>query len=552
MTSHAERYRQIAETLARHGLGFLVGAAGMDRWLPLQHGLFGHEKREEAFSNPEHLRLALEELGPTFIKLGQVLSTRPDLLPLDYQTELAKLQDAAPPVAGSMISEVVASQLGKTTAELFASFDLEPLATASIGQAHAATLFDGTEVVVKVRRPGVVEQIEEDLEILRNLATAVGRHWEAAADWDVEGMANEFAQSLRAELDYLQEGRNTERFAANFAASPDVHIPRVYWDTTTSRVLTLERISGTKVNDTQGLDRAGIDRHKLADRAASIAAKMIFDDGFFHADPHPGNLFVEPEGRIGLIDFGMVGTIDDELRLKLGRLLVALVSKRPERIASALIKLSTVRGNVDPAALRSDIVPIVALYADRSLDQVSVGDVAREVLALLRRHHLHLPRQMALLVKMVVMTEGMGVLLDPKFQLGQVLAPYARRLALERFSPHAVTRRLAQSGADMAELLVDLPEQLHRATELLDSGGLEVHLRAAELTPMVDRVERVGQRLVVAMIAGALIKGIGDLVALDQRRWQSWHVPLVSAGLGAVGAFGAYLTWTARRHRRNP
>jgi len=552
MTSHSERYGQIAETLGRHGLGFLVSAAGLDRWLPLQHGLFGHEKREEAFSNPEHLRLALEELGPTFIKLGQVLSTRPDLLPPNYQVELAKLQDAAPPVAGSMISEVIALQLGKTTAELFASFELTPLASASIGQAHAATLFDGTEVVVKVRRPGIVEQTEEDLEILHNLAAIVTRHWEAAADWDVERIAQEFAQSLRSELNYLQEGKNAERFAANFAGSPNVHIPRVYWDTTTSRVLTLEKISGTKVTDVQGLDRAGIDRRMLAEHAASIAAKMIFDDGFFHADPHPGNLFVEREGRIGLIDFGMVGSIDDELRLKLGRLMVALVSKRPERIASALIRLSTVRGNIDPAALQSDLLPIVALYADRSLDQVSVRDVAGEVLALLRRHHLHLPPQMALLIKMVVMTEGMGVLLDPKFQLGHVLAPYARRLALERFSPHALARQLARSGADMAEFFVDLPEQLNRASDLLENGGLEVHLRAAELTPMIDRVERVGQRLVVAMIAGALIKGVGDLVALDQRRWQSWHVPLVSAGVGAVGAFGAYLTWTARMRRRRP
>lgn len=548
MTNHRERYRQIAETLGRHGLGFLVGAAGLEKWIPLQHGLFGHEQRDEAFSNPEHLRLALEELGPTFIKLGQLLSTRTDLLPAHYQVELAKLQDAAPPVAGSVISDVVAMELGKDTSDAFAFFDVVPMATASIGQAHAATLFDGTKVIVKVRRPGVVEQIEEDLEILRNLAAMADRRWAAATNYDVVGLADEFAHSLRSELDYLQEGRNAERFAANFAEIADVHIPRVFWDTTTSRVLTLERINGTKVTNTASLDRAGIDRRLLANRAAGILAKMIFDDGYFHADPHPGNLFVETGGRIGLIDFGMVGTLDDELRTKLSRLLVALLGKQPDRIATALIGLSTVRTNIDRARLRIDVGPIVALYDNRSLDEISIGDITREVLALLRRHHLHLPTQLALLVKTVVMAEGLGVLLDPQFQLGRVLAPYAQRLAFQQFSPRALARRLISSGADLTELVAELPEQLRRAVDVLDSGGLDVHLRAAELEPLVGRIERVGQRLVVAMMAGALIKGIGGLVSVD-RRWQAWHVPLVNAGLGAVGLFGAYLAWTARARR---
>ena len=243
-----------------------------------------------------------------FVKLGQILSTRADLVPPDYQAELAKLQDAAPPVDAEVVGDVLAHEFGSDATAMFATFDFEPLAAASIGQAHAATLPDGTEVAVKVRRPGAVEQIEQDLEILQDLAARAGRHWTAAADYDLVGLAEEFAQTVRSELDYLREGRNAERFAANFADDPDVHIPRVFWEATTSRVLTLERVRGIKVSDLDALDAAGIDRRALAERATRVTAQMVFRDGFFHADPHPGNFFVESAGRIGLIDFGMVGS----------------------------------------------------------------------------------------------------------------------------------------------------------------------------------------------------------------------------------------------------
>jgi ubiquinone biosynthesis protein len=549
VTSHAERYRQITQTLTRHGLGFLVGAAGLQRWFPFEHGLLGHQHRTAPYSNAEHLRLALEELGPAFIKLGQILSTRSDLLPPHYLIELAKLQDAAPPVAGGSISDTAAQELGRSVAEAFASFDLTPLASASIGQAHAATLFDGTDVVVKVRRPGVVEQIEQDLEILQNLAARAARHWRAAADYDLPGLTQEFATTLRAELDYLAEGRNAERIAANFRDHPEVHIPRVFWNTTTARVLTLERIRGIKVDDLAGLDHVGIDRRTLATSVAAIAAKMIFDDGFFHADPHPGNLFIEPGGRIGLIDFGMVGAIDEPLRHRLGGLLVALVGQQPDRIAGALRAMTTTRGTVDRAQLDSDIVPIVALYENRSLDEVPIGALIRQVLTVLRRHRLHLPPEMALLMKMVVMTEGMGVALDPKFQLGPILAPYAQRLAAQRFSPRRVGRRLAHSGIDLADLLIDLPEQLRQMLEI-NQGGSGAHQRATELEPIAERMEQVGQRLVLALIAAALIKGAADLISSDGTRWQTLRAPIAGAGMGIASACGMYLTWTARRGRR--
>lgn len=540
------RYQEISEVLARHGLGFLVGITGLERWVPFHQGLLGHERRAEPYTNPDHLRLALEELGPTFIKLGQLLSTRPDLLPPQYQTELAKLQDGAPPVPGATIRQLIREELGSEPDEVFADFTLDPLASASIGQAHAATLHDGTPVVVKVRRPDVIPTIEADLDILQNLAVQISHRWEAAADYNLPGIAADFAQTLRAELDYLQEGRNAERFAENFSSDPRVHIPRVFWETTTSRVLTLERIVGMKVNDLAALDRAGIDRAALAVRSAGIAIKMVFDDGFFHADPHPGNLFIESDGRIGLIDFGMVGEVNDKLRGQLGVLLTALARSDPGRVGSALLDLSVTRQAVDRSRLRADVTRFIALYEGRQLNQIEIGPLITQAVALMRTYHLQMPQELAKLLKMLIMAEGIGVELDPGFNLGVILAPYARKLMFARFAPQALATRIAAAGADAADLAADLPELLRRVVDTLDTG-LEVHLRAAELEPLVGRVERIGNRLVAGMIAAALIGGVGSLTTGDKERWGSWEKPFMRAGLGAGSALGAYLVWTSRR-----
>lgn len=553
VSPHLARYREIAETLSRHGLGVLLGASGLERWVPLPRSITRIAHRGHATSTAEHVRFALEELGPTFVKLGQLLSTRPDLLPAPYLAELARLQDAVAPVPPAVIQRLVEQELGGVLDDHFAAFDLTPLASASIGQAHAATLPDGTEVVVKVRRPGTVERVEEDLEILQNFASQADRRWVEAADYDLPGLAGEFARTLRGELDYLAEGRNAERFAENFAGNLGVQIPRVYWETTTTRVLTLERLHGLKVSDLAALDLAGIDRPALAARAATVAAQMIFDDGFFHADPHPGNLFIDPSGRIGLIDFGMVGVVDAELRERLGILLVALTRKDPHRIAAALAKLATTPPTTHVSELATDMVGIIALYDGKPIADVPVGKLIREVLGVMRRRHLQLPHEVSLLLKMVVMTEGMGISLDPDFHLGEVIGPYASRLVLNRYSPTALAHHLADAGVDALEIATQLPGQLRRLQAMLDSGGPEVHLRTADLEPLVGRIEVIAQRIVVGMVAAAFIRGVGSAVGSDPGRLKDWRVqlPLVGAGMGTAGSLAAYLRWSSREQRGN-
>jgi ubiquinone biosynthesis protein len=540
------RRRQIAGVLVRRGWGYLLQESGLERLTALEPHL---EARSHA-SAPERLRLALEELGPMFIKLGQLLSTRADLLGPEFRLELAKLQDDAPHLASEIVREFVRTELGGEPESVFAAFDPEPLAAASIGQAHAAAMPDGTEVVVKIRRPGAMEQVELDLEILANCAAHASRRSEQIAEYDVVGIAEEFAQTLRAELDYLREGRNAERFATNFADDIDVQIPRVFWELTTSRMITLERVRGIKITDLAALDEAGIDRHELAKRGADLIAKMVFEDRFFHADPHPGNFFIQPGGRIGLIDFGMVGTLDAELRDQLGKLMVALVRGNPDRFAAALLGLGAASAPVDREQLRDDLAGLLARYSGRDPGNLNFGAVSGEILEIVRRHRLRPPRDLALLLKTFVMNEGMAEQLDPDFRLVEELSPYAYRHLAAEFSLAALARRAGQAGVDLAELAVDFPGQLDRILELAASGGFEVHLRTAELEPLVTRAERLANRIAAAVLAAAVIDAVAELSS-GRTRPRSRRRLRLSTAVAGLGAFAGDVARRRPRARGN-
>ncbi|WP_374946461.1 ABC1 kinase family protein [Agreia sp.] len=538
-----ERYREIASVLSRHGLSFIIRATGLDRFEPAT-------QEQSRATNPENLRRALEELGPTFVKLGQLLSTRSDILPPDYLTELAKLQDRALPVKGAVIKRLIAEELGDSPDRVFASFQVKPLASASIGQAHLATLHDGTEVVVKVQRPDIATNIAIDLEILHALAVRASRQWKLAADYNITGITDEFARTLREELDYTHEGRNAETFAANFAGDDTIHIPRVFWDTSTTRVLTLERITGLKIDDLAGLDAAGIDRPGIMTHAVDAVAQMVFVDGVFHADPHPGNLFVEPTGRIGLIDFGMVGQIDDVLRGQLADLFMALSRHDADRMASALTALSSSKKSIDTESLRADLVGFIDIYRGKGLGEVDMAALINRLLAVLRHNRVQLQPSIVMLLRMLLMVEGMGVLLDPTFSLGDALKPYATKLALSKFSPAAIAKRLAAAGLEAAELGIELPDKIRRVFDVIDRNGIEVHLSSSELDPLVARIEKIGNRVVAGVIAAAFIRGIGELAVGDSKRFGRWNGPLMGIGLGASGALSAYIALTSLRKRR--
>jgi ubiquinone biosynthesis protein len=416
LRERAGRIGQVVAVSARHGWRVLTRYAAES---PRRGARLGALGRLVAWE----LREGLAELGPTFVKLGQVLSTRPDLVPPALEAALATLQDSAPTVSLEQVRACVAAALGSPPEAAFASFDAEPLAAASIGQVHAATLGDGRAVVVKVRRPGVVELVELDLSILRGLARMAAALPGPTRRVDLVGFVDEFAATIRQELDYLAEARNAERLAPELAAL-GVHAPKVVWSRTAASVLTLERIFGEKIDDIAALDAAGVDRPRLARTLAEAYLSMVFVHGFFHADPHPGNLFVEPGGRLAMVDFGMVGTVGPEVRHALVEILLALARRDSAGSAKALHELGVVPSDVDEQAFVVELDRFTGSTVEVPLRELRLAPLLTDLMAVGRRHRLHFPRELALLVKTVVMCEGLAAQLDPEFALALVIGPF--------------------------------------------------------------------------------------------------------------------------------
>lgn len=546
--THLHRYRQIAETLAKHGFGFLLSLLGLDRFLPFHLDLSGQSSGNSSLTPPQHIRATMEELGTTFIKLGQLLSTRPDLLPPEYLLEFAKLQDEAPPFDSDVAIEVIESELNQSIESVFTHFDRKPMAAASIGQVHAARLQDGTEVIIKIRRPDVVEQVEEDLEILHNIAAAMNRRWEFAKRYDLLGLVQEFALTIRAELDYIREGQNAERFAVNFTADKSVHIPRIFWDTTTSRVLTQERIRGVKVSELTALDEFGIDRRELARRGTQAILKMIFEDGFFHADLHPGNFFVEPGGIFGLVDFGMVGVVDEKTQDYLANLILALSRQDFDRLTESVLELEIVKHRVDRNELRRDLEHLVKPYFGLPIGEVKLAPLFNEAFAIIRRHRLHIPPHLALLVKTIIITEGIGTRLDPEFHLTEVITPYADQLMLRLFSPRRLAKKLGQAGVDVARLGIEIPQQLRYILTEIERGGFEVGMKPGTFEPLITRLERLANRIVLGVIAAAFIVGLAVLLSVYRPPgWERWAGTMFAVGFFFAVLLGIYLAWSILR-----
>ncbi len=375
-------------------------------------------------SGAEHLRDALLELGPTFIKLGQVLSTRPDLIPPTYEEALASLQDSGPPIPFSEVREAIGHELSRDPAEAYAWLGEEPIAVASIGQVHPGRLFDGREVVVKVRRPGIIPTVDSDLAILQILAKLAifGRRRRV-----VLGFIDEFATTLRTELDYVAEAGSADQIRPSLSAL-GVHVPVVFWELTTSGVLTQERVFGTKITDFPMVEEMGVDLRSVARDLAYAYLKMVFTDGFFHADPHPGNFFVEADGRLAMVDFGMMGTVTTPIRAALVEILLALATKDSMRSSAALRALGIVPSDVDEVHFAAELERLISASVELPAGEKRVAPLLADFMAVSRRHHLRFPRELGLLIKTVVMCEGLVARLDPTFALLPLLATFVQSI----------------------------------------------------------------------------------------------------------------------------
>ena len=541
--SRQKRLRQIAGALARHGLGWLVLDLGLGRFVPFHRGALRHEAREAPYTRPEHLRLALEDLGVTAVKLGQVLSTRPDLVPSEIAAELSRLQDHAPPVPFEAVRAVVEAELGEPLDVLFADFDPEPLAAASIGQVHAATLPDGTAVVVKVQRPGVEAQAEADLALLGYLARAAASRTRWGHDYDVQGWVREFGFTLRAELDYAAEARHAEQVRRDFADEPMLHVPAVFAERSARRVLTMERLDGIKVDDAAALDAAEVDRRELARTATRVMLQMVLRNGFYHADPHPGNVLVLPGGRIGLLDFGMVGALDAATRQALLRIVLALAAEDTDRLVDELTALGVTGEAVARGPLKQDLERLRRRYATRPLREIAAAEAFQEIMDVARRHHLRLPAELVQLAKVTAMAEGTALRLDPDFEILAFSLPYVRRFWLRTLSPRAQARRLSGSLADLADLGETLPRQLRRLSRRLEDGALPLTVTTDPSPETLQRLDRAANRVASSVLAAAFVVG-GSLLALAYHPTGAHPAFVAVAVLAVLLVFGlAWALW---------
>lgn len=494
-----QRSRHVARVLARHGLATIVDQSGLGRFAPRRG-----RTADPPLGRAARLRVALGELGVTFVKLGQMLSTRGDLLPPEFVTELARLQDEAPPVAASHIVRTIVEEFGAPPDQVFLAFDLEPIASASIGQVHAARLQDGTPVVVKVRRPGVVEQVEQDLAILSRLAIWV-RERGPGNDVDWMALVSEFGYTLRNELDYVREGQNAERLARALAGEPGVRIPRVYWDRTTTRVLTLERMGGIKVTDLATLDRLAVPRRAIAENAVRMFLREVLEEGFFHADPHPGNFFVQPDGTIAVVDFGMVGRLREPVRRQLLRAGVAAVEQDADALAEALFELGVAGHRADHASFTRDLDHMLARWQGRSIRDMSAADMTNELTAVAFSHGLQLPADLALMLRVIAMSEGLGLMLDPEFRYMEFASPIVReQWQLSRSWTQGVGR-VARAAVEAADLGLDLPRRAGRLLGRMERGELEFNVNHEGLERFAGEFQGMTNRLALAMILSASV-----------------------------------------------
>lgn len=543
MARHLHRYREIATVLTRHGLYATAVQAGLGRWAPSVEGI-DHES-----GGPELLVSAFEELGAAFVKLGQLISTRPDIFPEEYCAAFAKLTDSSIPVPFDELEAVIEADLVTSVDEAYAWFDRVPVAAASIGQVHRARLHDGRRVVVKIRRPGVAAEVHEDLDILRNLANRLVRTSQTLADMDFVRLVDEFSASLRAELDYVVEARACEEIGTSFQDDPSVNIPWIHWQNTTPRVLTMEELSGVRIDDLEALEEAGIDRPALAKRSADVFIRMVFEDGVFHADPHAGNLFVEDDGTIGIIDFGSVGRINEGMRRQFAKMMLAFVKGNPDAIVRALLEIAP-SGSLDRSLLRSDVAKMTDRLDGSTLAEVRVDQLGSELFAIVRRHRLSLPPELVQLFRMLTIADGLGRKIDPEFDINGALAPFAERLVQQRMDPFAWAGRLKDVASSAAEFGIDLPDFARKLVDRIDSGTLDVHIRASELDPMVARLERTGDRLVAALIVGSMITGGTNILVAYKNQLGKIVGPAIAAGGAALTGGSAYIAWTSRPRRR--
>ena len=503
---HLRRYREIVFVFIKYGFGAIIDNIGILKHINVRRKILKQTNDENIakLSRGERLRLALEELGPTFIKMGQILSTRSDILPKDIIKELEKLQDKAPAFSFDEVKSVIQNEFGESLEEAYAEFEPTPLAAASIAQVHKALLWSGKTVVVKVQRPGIEKIIAQDMRILEDIAKFVDNHTKYGKIYNFTKMVEDFKKKLEEELDFRIEGENAEKFKKNFLKDKKVKIPSIIWTHTTRRVLTMEYIGSIPLNDFNAIDEAGLDRGAIARNLAKSVLNQILRDGFFHGDPHPGNIMVLQDGTIAFLDFGMVGSLSPERKRQFSKMLLGIVYKNSRMIIESIIDLNAVTLNVNMKKLEKDINNLRDRYVEIPLEKLKVGEVLNGIFDLVFSYNIVIPNEFNMLAKSLITLEGIVEKLDPKISVLEVAKPIAKQLIPKMFSTQHMKEEIINATMDYSRLIKELPSFLLNFLRKTEEENYAIELKIRDLENLEKRVDKVFNRLSTSIILLAL------------------------------------------------
>lgn len=499
------------------------------------------------------LRHALQELGPTFIKLGQIASSRRDLVPEEIAIELEKLQDHVTSVPFDKIREIVEFELEAPLENIFSRFDENPLATASIGQVHVAYLPSGEKLAVKVQRPDIRPNVETDLAILSDLARFLEDNTDWAKTYHLHEMIIEFSRSLQDELDYRVEGRNCERIGKQFEEDPSIHIPKVHWDLSTDKVLTMDMVRGVKVNDLKKLDAGGYDRKLIARRIVDSMFHQILDEGFFHGDPHPGNIYILPQNVVSYLDFGMVGRLDNELKYHFASLLIHLREGNTEDMIDTFSAMGILSDDTDMRAFTRDVDDLQTRYYDVALNEVSLGAIFIELFQVAYRHHIIIPSEISILGKAILTLEGLIAKLDPELSIMKAVEPFGRKLMRDRYHPKHLIENSWKDFVDNIEILTNLPKDLKAIATTIRKGKLQLDINVQQVQVFLRRLDRISNRLsfsIILLSFSILMVGLIIGSAIAGQTNMLWQFPIIEAGSIIATLMFLFLIYTIIRSGR--
>ncbi len=550
---HLRRLEKILRVIWRYGFGYLIDQTGILSHFPLKRVKRRAAKGLESLSRGERLRMALTDLGHTFIKLGQVLSTRRELLPEDIILQLQKLQDEVEPFSFEEAKSQIEAEFHLPLEEVFARFDSEPMASASIGQVHTAVLHSGRDVVVKVQRPGIRRTIEVDLEILFDLARIVEHRTSWGQLYGLQDMIGEFAASIRREMDYTQEGRNADRIRKNLAGSEGIYIPKIYWDYSTQRVLTMEHVGGTKLTHKGELERMGVEGREVARVLTRSVVKQVLVHGFFHADPHPGNIKVMPGGQLALLDFGMASNLTEAQRSFFITLIWAILRGNSRKIMRGLLEIGSPAAEVDERKLLAEIERLRDKYYDLPLKDLKLGESISELHKLAYKYQIRFPTEFTVVSKAVLTLEGTISYLAPELSFLEIVEPMGKELFQERLSRRQLRRWLTESLPSYGEMLLEIPERMHSLLGRLEKNQAKLTLEFKETEKILNRLERTGNRLSFSMVLLSFSIVMAGLMVADSIRDMSLfggRVPVLELGYLAAGAMTTWLIYSIIRSGR--